>query len=84
MADKVIENPIINSPYSAPDRHFRFDREGITNEIIEGRRPSEYFIPVPRPRKRAGRSSSPSSPPTRSSRTGRSTRSVPASTGGGS
>ncbi|WUH99273.1 DEAD/DEAH box helicase family protein [Spirillospora sp. NBC_00431] len=54
MTDKVIENPIINSPYSAPDRHFKFDREGITNEILDGRRPSEYFIPVPRPRKRGG------------------------------
>ena len=54
MADKVIENPIINSPYAGPERHFKFDREGITNEIIEGRRPSEYFIPVPRPRKRGG------------------------------
>ena len=52
MADRIIENPIINSPYRAPDSHFRFDDDGITNEIVPGRRPSQYFIPVPRPRKR--------------------------------
>jgi type III restriction enzyme len=52
MADRVIENPIINSPYRAPLRHFAFDNDGITNRIEEGRRPSSYFVPVPRPRKR--------------------------------
>ncbi|MGH3303070.1 MAG: BPTD_3080 family restriction endonuclease [Streptosporangiaceae bacterium] len=52
MADRVIDNPIINSPYRAPDRHFKFDTDGITNEIVDGRRPSSYFVPVPRPRKR--------------------------------
>ena len=52
MADRIIENPIINSPYRAPDSHFRFDDDGITNEIVPGRRTSQYFVPVPRPRKR--------------------------------
>jgi type III restriction enzyme len=52
VADRVIENPIINSPYRAPDRHFAFDLNGITNEVVPGRRPSSYFVPVPRPRKR--------------------------------
>ena len=52
MADRIIENPIINSPYREPDRYFRFDKDGITNEVVSGRRPSQYFIPVPRPRKR--------------------------------
>jgi type III restriction enzyme len=52
VADRIIENPIINSPYRAPDSYFRFDDDGITNEIVPGRRPSQYFIPVPRPRKR--------------------------------
>jgi len=54
VTDRVIDNPIINSPYRAPGRHFKFDTEGITNEIVEGRRPSSYFVPVPRPRKRGG------------------------------
>ncbi|MBV9142315.1 MAG: DEAD/DEAH box helicase family protein [Pseudonocardiales bacterium] len=52
MSDRVIDNPIINSPYECPSRHFAFDREGITNRIVDGRRPSSFFIPVPRPRKR--------------------------------
>ena len=52
MADRIIENPIINSPYREPDSYFRFDDDGITNVIVTGRRPSQYFVPVPRPRKR--------------------------------
>ncbi len=51
MRDTVIENPIINSPYEEPKRHFRFPEDGITNEIIEERRVSSYFVPIPRPKK---------------------------------
>ena len=42
-----IENPILNSPYKMPTRHFKFDEEGITDEVVEGRRRSQYFMPVP-------------------------------------
>jgi hypothetical protein len=52
VVDRIIANPIINSPYCAPERHFAFDIDGITNEIVAGRRRSSYFVPVPRPRKR--------------------------------
>src|SRR5450759_2812193 len=52
MAQVVIENPILNSPFREPTRHFRFDDEGITNEIVAGRRVSSYFIPIPQPRKK--------------------------------
>jgi type III restriction enzyme len=49
----VIENPVINSPFVEPKRHFKFTEEGITDEIIEDiRRPSSYFIPIARPRSR--------------------------------
>jgi type III restriction enzyme len=41
----VIDNPILNSAFAEPTRHFRFGEEGITNEIIEKRRTSSYFIP---------------------------------------
>lgn len=51
-AQVSIENPIINSPYDEPRRHFKFSEEGITNEIIEARRVSAYFIPIPQPKKR--------------------------------
>ena len=53
MKQVVIENPIINSPFSEPSRHFRFTDEGITNEIDEKRRVSSYFIPIARPKKKA-------------------------------
>ena len=48
----VIENPILNSPFEEPARHFKFDTDGITNEIVESRRISGYFVPVPPPKKR--------------------------------
>ncbi|MGH3797617.1 MAG: BPTD_3080 family restriction endonuclease [Pseudonocardiaceae bacterium] len=51
MADKVIDNPILNRPYDEPSRHFAFDDAGITDRIEDSRRPSSYFVPVPRPRK---------------------------------
>ncbi|MCX7428144.1 MAG: hypothetical protein NTW96_21250 [Planctomycetia bacterium] len=55
MRQVVIENPILNSPFDEPARHFRFDDEGITNEIVDQRRISAYFVPIARPKKTAGR-----------------------------
>ena len=52
MKQVVIENPIINSPFKEPNRHFRFTEEGITDEIVETRRVSAYFIPIARPKKK--------------------------------
>ena len=51
VGDLVIANPIINGPYDEPARHFRFDADGITDQVDDGRRPSSYIVPVPRPRK---------------------------------
>jgi type III restriction enzyme len=48
----VIENPILNSPFAEPARHFRFTDQGITDEVVAGRRKSAYFVPIARPRKR--------------------------------
>ena len=52
MAQTVIENPVINSPFREPRRHFKFSDDGITDEIIESRRVSSYFMPVPATKKR--------------------------------
>ena len=52
MRQVVIENPVINSPFDEPERHFRFSDDGITNEIIETRRISSYFIPIAKPKKK--------------------------------
>ncbi len=53
MPSVVIENPIINSPYLEPVRHFKFTDEGITDEIVEQRRVSSYFVPIARPKKQS-------------------------------
>ena len=55
MRQVIIENPVINSPYSEPTRHYRFDEDGITSEVIEKRRISTYFVPVPQPKKRGAK-----------------------------
>jgi type III restriction enzyme len=52
MKQVVIENPILNSPFVEPKCHFRFDEEGITDEIVEQRRTSSYFVPIARPKKK--------------------------------
>ena len=52
MPQVVIENPVINSPFREPVWHFQFGDEGITNEIVSGRRVSSYFIPIAPPKKK--------------------------------
>jgi type III restriction enzyme len=52
MTKRQIDNPILNSPFEVPTRHFEFDQEGITGTIVEARRLSGYFVPVPPPKKK--------------------------------
>ncbi|MHB0979042.1 MAG: BPTD_3080 family restriction endonuclease [Thermoleophilia bacterium] len=52
MPQVVIENPILNSPFEEPRRHFRFGEDGITDEITEARRVSSYFVPIPAAKKK--------------------------------
>jgi len=42
----MLGNPILNSPYLAPEAYFEVGPSGPTGAIIPGRRPSESFIPV--------------------------------------
>jgi type III restriction enzyme len=43
MPQVAIENPVINSPYAGPARHFEFDDEGITIPYtIEGEERQYY------------------------------------------
>jgi hypothetical protein len=49
LVQAVVDNPIINSPYKEPTRQFKFNDEGITNEIESGRRVSSYFISIAQP-----------------------------------
>jgi type III restriction enzyme len=51
-ASTDIKDPVIDSPFVAPARHFKFEDGEITGEIAEGRRPSQYFMAVPAPRRK--------------------------------
>jgi len=53
MTDVLIENPVINSPFGEPTRHFQFSDEGITNHVVGSRRVSQYFVPIAQPRKKS-------------------------------
>jgi len=47
----TIDNPILNTPFGAPTRHWVLDDSGVpVGEWAEGRRRSEYVVPVPPPR----------------------------------
>jgi len=52
MPQVIIPNPVINSPFEEPTRHFYFDQDGITDREVESRRLSSYFVPVPKPKKK--------------------------------
>ena len=48
----TIDNPIINSPFTEPNQHFKFDDQGITDTIVASRRQSSYFTPIAQPKKK--------------------------------
>ncbi|MCB0211791.1 MAG: DEAD/DEAH box helicase family protein, partial [Anaerolineae bacterium] len=53
MSDRFFNQPILNSPYEYPARHWELDAEGQpTQQIIERRRTAEFITPIPKPRKR--------------------------------
>ncbi len=52
MKQVVIENPVLNSAYGEPTLHWKFTDEGITDEIVENRRISSYFVPIAQPKRR--------------------------------
>jgi type III restriction enzyme len=53
MSNPFFDHPIINSPYSYPNRHWELDDQGQpTQQIIESRRFARFITPIPQPRKR--------------------------------
>src|SRR3989304_3962859 len=55
MNNRFFEQPILNSPYEYPARHWELAPDGQpTQEIIETRRRAEFITPIPKPRKRKG------------------------------
>lgn len=55
MTNPFFDQPILNSPYVYPARHWELDDQGQpTQQIIESRRHAEFITPIPKPRKRKG------------------------------
>lgn len=55
MSNQFFDQPILNSPYSIPLRHWELDEHGQpTQKIVESRRRAEFITPIPKPKKRKG------------------------------
>ena len=55
MPSDFFEQPILNSPYEYPSRHWELDEEGSpTSRIIDARRDAKFVTPIPKPRQRNG------------------------------
>ncbi len=53
MNNQFFEQPVLNSPYEYPNRHWELDASGQpTQQIAENRRRAEFITPIPKPRKR--------------------------------
>ncbi len=53
MANPFFEQPILNSPYECPGRHWELDAQGQpTQKILDERRRAEFITPIPKPKKR--------------------------------
>ena len=48
------DNPVLNSPYEVPTRHWELVDNVPTNKIVEERRKSAYVTPIARARRQAG------------------------------
>jgi type III restriction enzyme len=58
MANPFFEHPILNSPYTCPGRHWELDDQGQpTQKIADIRRRADFITPIPKPKKRKGKSS---------------------------
>lgn len=56
MDNLFFEQPILNSPYDYPARHWELDDQGQpTQRITETRRLAKFITPIPKPRKQKGK-----------------------------
>ncbi len=52
MDNRFFEQPILNSPYDYPVRHWELDSSGQpTQQIIEARRTAQFITPIPKSKK---------------------------------
>ena len=55
MDDPFFSQPILNSPYHYPARHWELDDTGQpTQKVIDRRRSADFITPIPKPKKRKG------------------------------
>lgn len=55
MSDQFFTQPILNSPYEYPQRHWELDSDGQpTQKIRDSRRSAEFITPIPKPKKLKG------------------------------
>lgn len=55
MQNQFFEQPILNSPYERPSRHWVLDENGQpTQEIAPSRRTVDFITPIPKAKKRKG------------------------------
>lgn len=53
MSDQFFKQPVLNSPYEYPSKHWELDRDGQpTQRIKNSRRPADFITPIPKPKKR--------------------------------
>ena len=53
MSQSFFEQPILNSPYAYPSRHWELDASGQpTEQVVTRRRIAEFITPIPKPKKR--------------------------------
>jgi type III restriction enzyme len=53
MSEPFFEQPILNSPYAYPGRHWELDETGQpTQQVIERRRGAAFITPIPKSRQR--------------------------------
>ena len=55
MSERFFDDPILNSPYERPSRHWELVKGIPTQVELEGRRESQLITPIPMPRKRGGK-----------------------------
>lgn len=55
MSNPFFDQPILNSPYAHPARHWELDSSGQPTQVIkESRRQADFITPIPKPRKQRG------------------------------
>lgn len=58
-AGVTLSNPVLNGPYDPPNRYFEIGPQGPTGEVLEGRRPSESYLPIAKTKKHGAAAAAP-------------------------